>query len=275
MGLDDLETPAAKRITNSVFAEETAFGGPDFSRWHPGRRDSWSTEPPTPPPLDLSATPPPPDMDTSTPCGGGVSRGPPRRRRWRRCPPPAPPRRSTPSTRSAPPACSRGDGAGLGVGVDGAGARRRPPSAWRRAAARRRRPPSRTAATCTRPHRQAARAPRHRVGRGRLPGVRRLRRRGQGRVSVVVVVAARRAAARCTLPLSILYESVLVVRTFDESKRLFVCYRHSPSVRNTESRDATASRANRPPPTRPSAALAHTSYTAQLVVALATPGTSA
>ena len=42
MGLDDLETPAAKRITNSVFAEETAFGGPDFSRWHPGRRDSCS-----------------------------------------------------------------------------------------------------------------------------------------------------------------------------------------------------------------------------------------
>ena len=86
MGLDDLETPAAKRITNSVFAEETAFGGPDFSRWHPGRRDSWSTEPPTPPPLDFAAptppwstapTPPPPDMAMSTdPCGGGVSRVP-------------------------------------------------------------------------------------------------------------------------------------------------------------------------------------------------------
>ena len=86
MGLDDLETPAAKRITNSVFAEETAFGGPDFSRWHPGRRDSWSTEPPTPPPLDFAAptpsstwhsaapTPPPPDMDMM--CGDGVSRVP-------------------------------------------------------------------------------------------------------------------------------------------------------------------------------------------------------
>ena len=60
MGLDDLETPAAKRITNSVFAEETAFGGPDFSRWHPGRRDSWSTEPPTPPPLDWTSTAPTP-----------------------------------------------------------------------------------------------------------------------------------------------------------------------------------------------------------------------
>ena len=78
MGLDDLETPAAKRITNSVFAEETAFGGPDFSRWHPGRRDSWSTEPPTPPPLDFASsnpTPPPPDCAMST-CGGGVSRVP-------------------------------------------------------------------------------------------------------------------------------------------------------------------------------------------------------
>ena len=148
MGLDDLETPAAKRITPQAARRRPR---PGLRRWHRPPR-LVGTEPPTPPPLASPSTSPTPPahfpVDAAAaakghyvPTAGAV----PTRRRS----PPAPSRRRRRRRAHLRSPAAVRDGAGLGVGVDGAGARRR--SALGAGAGRRqwRRPPSPTAATST------------------------------------------------------------------------------------------------------------------------------
>ena len=200
MGLDDLETPAAKRITNSVFAEETAFR-PDFLRWHPAvatveHRATHAAA------ARLAATPRLPTF----PCRRRAAAA-------RRCRP----RRRADGVAVAAGAISTFDAVdalisacpqpcAMAPGWCRRRWRRCSSSLRRRAAGRRRaggaRPHERRLSVL-RPHRQAARALRHRVGEAvwEFDGCGdegRARERSSSS-------APARAAARCTLPP--LYES--------------------------------------------------------------------